>query len=207
MISVLIADDHAFIRAGVEAVLRGSRYAVVATAGNGDEALAAVQEHDPALVILDLRMPEKDGLATLRELRGRGDQRPVILLTADLDDENFLAAIKSGANGIMLKDGAEDRLLACLDAVHEGQHWIEPELIGRAMSLTADGLPASPMALLAPREQEVARLVGEGMRNSEIAAALGISEGTVKVHLHSIYHKLEIRSRTSLAILVNSSKN
>ncbi|WP_340588685.1 response regulator transcription factor [Erythrobacter alti] len=207
MISVLIADDHAFIRAGVEAVLRGSRYFIVATASNGAEALVAIEEHDPTLVILDLRMPNMDGLATLQELRNRGDQRPVILLTADLNDQIFLALIKAGANGVMLKDGAEERLITCLDAVHDGQHWIEPELVGRAMSLTADGLPAGPLSTLAPREQEVARLVGEGMRNSEIAEALGISEGTVKVHLHSIYHKLDIRSRTGLAIIVNSANS
>ena len=121
MISVLIADDHAFLRTGVEAVLRGSRFEIVATASNGIEALAAIEGNDPMIAIFDLRMPLMDGLAALQELRHRGDNRPVVLLTAELSDEQLLEAIKASVNGILMKDGAEDRLLTCLNAVYSGQ--------------------------------------------------------------------------------------
>ena len=115
MVSVLLADDHPFMRAGVEAVLRGSRFDIVATASNGDEALAAVARHDPAICIFDVRMPRRGGVEALQALRAKGDVRPVVLLTAALEDHSLLAAVRAGVNGIVLKDGAEDALLDALE--------------------------------------------------------------------------------------------
>lgn len=201
MISVLIADDHAFLRTGVEAVLRGSRFEIVATASNGIEALAAIEDKDPMIVILDLRMPLMDGLTALQELRRRDDHRPVVLLTAELNDEQLLEAIKAGVNGILMKDGAEDRFLTCLDAVYTGQRSIDPDMIKRAMLLSVNGPPRGPFDELAPREVKIATLVAHGMRNRAIADELGITEGTVKVYLHGIYEKLSVKNRTELAIL------
>lgn len=207
MISVLIADDHAFIRAGVEAVLRGSRYAIVAQCADGEEALAAIAEHDPAICIFDVRMPKVDGVAALTALREKGDRRPVVLLTAELDDSHLLAAVKAGVNGVVLKEGAEDSLLNCLDAVAAGRRAVPPALLQRALDLSLVAHRPSPFHALAPRERAIVEQVGRGLRNREIAAELGMTEGTVKVYLHGIYQKLGVENRTELAVLALGERN
>lgn len=200
MTTILLADDHAFIRAGVEAVLRDSRFTIVAQCSDGSEVAAAVARHDPAICVLDVRMPSMGGIAALMALRARGDRRAVVLLTADLNDRDLLEAVKAGVNGIVLKEGAEDSLLACLDAVAHGRRAIPPELLQRALDLSLN--PSSdPLTTLTPRERAIAEEVGRGLRNREIAARLGMSEGTVKVYLHGIYQKLGVENRTELAIV------
>jgi two-component system nitrate/nitrite response regulator NarP len=188
MVTVLLADDHPFMRAGVEAVLRGTRYQLVATANNGDEALAAVAQESPDICIFDVRMPKRSGVEALQAMREKGDTRPVVLLTAELGDYALLSAVKAGVNGIVLKDGAEDALLGALDRV-------------------AAGDKADPLASLAPRERQIASHVGRGLRNREIADALAMSEGTVKVYLHTIYQKLGIKNRTELALIAHAIEN
>jgi two-component system nitrate/nitrite response regulator NarP len=205
MIPVLLADDHPFMRAGIEAVLRGSRYTVVATAADGDEALAAIQRHEPAIAILDVRMPRRDGVAVLEALRARGDRRSVVLLTAEIDDLRLYAAVRAEVNGIVLKNGAEDALIGCLDTVMAGGRAIDPDLVDRALRLSLDGGPRDAFATLTPRERQIAQLVAEGLRNREIAERLTMSEGTVKVYLHAIYKKLGVENRTSLAMLAHAS--
>jgi two-component system nitrate/nitrite response regulator NarP len=202
MTRVLLADDHPFMRTGVEAVLRGTAYELVAAAANGQAALEAIAEFDPAICILDVRMPELTGLEVLERLRSAGDRRPVVLLTADLEDSDLLAAVRRGVNGIVLKDGAEDELVACLDTVTAGGRAIPPDLLQRALDLSLTGAGDS-LSALAPREREIAALVGKGMRNRDIAAALGMTEGTVKMYLHTIYQKLGIENRTELALLAH----
>ena len=202
MIPILIADDHGFIRTGVEAVLRGSRYDLVAAVTNGRQALDAIETHDPQVCIFDMRMPELDGLAALGQLREKGDNRPVVLLTAELEDKRLLEAIKLGVNGIVLKDGAEDRLIDCLDTVLQGRRSIDPDLMERAMELSISGGPPDPLGKLAPREKRIAELVAKGKRNRDIAEELTMTEGTVKVYLHGIYQKLDVENRTELAVLV-----
>lgn len=203
MTGLVLADDHPYMRAGIEAVLRGSRYDILATASNGDEALAAVEVHDPAVCIFDIRMPGLTGVEVLQTLRARGDNRPVVLLTAELEDDALIAAVKAGVNGIVLKDGAEDALLACLDAVAEGQRAVPAELLQRALDLSMEGPRRHPLETLTPRERQIAEHVGRGMRNREIADSLAMSEGTVKVYLHTIYQKLGIDNRTELALLTH----
>ena len=105
MTSVLLADDHPFMRAGVEAVLRGTRFDIVAMVSDGEEALAAVARHDPDICIFDIRMPTRSGVEALQALRDKADMRPVVLLTAALEDHALLAAVRAGVNGIVLKDG------------------------------------------------------------------------------------------------------
>lgn len=201
MIGLLLADDHPFMRAGIEAVLRGSRYTIVATASTGDEALAAVDEHDPAICVFDIRMPGLTGVELLETLRARGDKRAVVLLTAELEDDALLAAVKAGVNGIVLKDGAEDALLTCLDTVTAGRRAVSASLLQRALDVSLDETRRHPLEGLTPRERQIAEHVGRGMRNRDIAAALAMSEGTVKVYLHTIYQKLGIENRTELALL------
>jgi len=202
MTSVLLADDHAFIRAGVEAVLANTAYRIVSSVGTGAEALVAVRELDPDVCVFDVTMPGGDGVETLKAMRSAGDRRPVILLTAQIDDRRLCEAVDAEVNGIVGKEGAEETLLATLDTVMAGNKAIAPDLIARARKEADRRKVPSPFAALTPRERTIVSLVAEGHRNREIAAALGITEGTVKVYLHTLYQKLGIENRTELAVLV-----
>lgn len=205
MTTVLLADDHPFMRAGVEAVLRGSPYQLLATVSDGDAALAAVKQHDPDICIFDVRMPGRDGVATLQAMRESGDERPVVLLTAELTDRALYTAVKAGVNGIVLKDGAEDALIECLNTVAAGGRAIDAGLMDRALDLAMTG-GSDPLAKLAPREREIAELVAKGLRNREIADRLTMSEGTVKVYLHGIYQKVGVENRTALALMARDAR-
>lgn len=201
MIRVVLVDDHPFMRSGVEAVLRGSRFEIIGMADNGTDAMATVAAHDPDICIFDVRLPGRSGVEVLERMRERGDQRPVVLLTAELEDSALITAMKAGVNGVVLKDGAEDGLLACLEAVAEGRRSVPADLLQRALDLSLEGEPRHPLAALSPRERQIAEHVSRGLRNRDIADALGMSEGTVKVYLHTIYQKLGIDNRTELALL------
>jgi two-component system, NarL family, nitrate/nitrite response regulator NarL len=201
MIRVVLVDDHPFMRAGVEAVLRGSRFEIVGMADNGTDALATIAAHDPDICILDVRLPGRSGVEVLERMRQRGDIRPVVLLTAELEDAALIAAMKAGVNGVVLKDGAEDALLGCLEAVADGRRSVPADLLQRALDLSLEGEPRHPLAALSPRERQIAEHVSRGLRNRDIADSLGMSEGTVKVYLHTIYQKLGIDNRTELALL------
>jgi two-component system, NarL family, nitrate/nitrite response regulator NarL len=201
MVSVLVADDHGFIRAGVEAVLRGSRFSVVAGTASGEETLAAIATHDPAIVLLDINMPGMNGVQTLEALRGRGDRRPVVLLTAGITDRQLLAVLRAGVEGIVSKDGAENDLIDVLETVAAGRKAIAPAFLERAVELSLNPEPGGPLDRLNPRERRIARLVARGLRNRDIGTELNIGEGTVKVYLHTMYQKLGIDNRTELALL------
>lgn len=207
MTSVLLADDHPFMRAGVEAVLRESPFTIVATAATGEEVLRQLSAHQPDLCIFDIRMPGMSGVEVLQAMRESGDERPVVLLTAELEDAALLTALRARVDGIVLKDVAEEALLDCLGTVSRGGKAIPPALMERANELSARGEPPHPLSALTPRERQVAELVGGGLRNRDIAAALGTSEGTVKVYLHAIYQKLEIENRTELALIAHGRRD
>ncbi len=204
MTPVLVADDHGFIRAGVEAVLRGSRFQIVAATASGEETIAAIATHDPAIVLLDLNMPGMNGVQTLEALRAKGDKRSVVLLTAGISDRQLLAVMRAGVEGIICKDGAEGELIDVLDKVQSGQKAIAPSYLQRALDLSLAPEATGPLEKLSPRERRIARLVARGMRNRDIGTELGIGEGTVKVYLHAMYQKLDIDNRTELALLAVS---
>jgi len=201
MTSVLVADDHPFIRTGVQAVLAPTDFDIVASVGSGAEALEAIGAHDPAICIFDVTMPAPDGVETLKHLRDGGDARPVILLTAQIDDKRLLDAIDAGVNGIVGKEGAEDVLVETLSRVLAGERVIAPDLMARAREQSARRRRPSPFAALTPRERTIVALAMRGTRNREIATQLGITEGTVKVYLHALYQKLNVDNRTELAVL------
>lgn len=201
MTTVLIADDHAFIRTGVEAVLASTRYQVVATVGSGSEALEAVIAHQPDICVFDVAMPDGDGVSTLQELRARGDARPVVLLTAQIDDGPLLAAIDAGVSGIVAKAGAEEVLIGALDTVMAGGKAIASDLLDRASTEATRRQTPSPFASLTPREKTIVAFIAQGQRNRDIAGSLGITEGTIKVYLHALYQKLGVDNRTELAVL------
>ncbi|NKJ43851.1 MULTISPECIES: response regulator [unclassified Novosphingobium] len=201
MTSVLVADDHGFIRAGVAAVLRDSQFHLVAATASGEETLAAITTHDPDIVLLDINMPGMNGVQVLETLRARGDKRRIVLLTAELTDRNLLAVMRAGVEGIVSKDGAGDELIEVLDKVQDGERAISADLLQRALDLSLHPEGAGPLDRLNPRERRIARLVARGMRNRDIGAELNIGEGTVKVYLHAMYQKLGIENRTELALM------
>jgi two-component system nitrate/nitrite response regulator NarP len=191
---ILIVDDHPMIRSAVAALLGGSDFAIAATADSAEAAFAAISDSDPDMVILDLAMPGASGLDVLRRLRERGDKRPVIILTAGIDDYPLTEALSLGVDGIVMKNNDPAFLLDCLKSVQDGERWFDPDVQARSDRLANLGPP------LTQRERKLVMLVARGMRNRNIAAELGITEGTVKVYLHAIFDKLGVANRTELAI-------
>ena len=202
MTRIVLADDHPFLRAGVEAVLSGNGMEIAASVDNGEAALEAVSREAPDVVILDVRMPGMDGVEVLKALRARGDQRPVILLTAELEDAALLGAIRAQVSGIVFKDDVGARLQEAVRTVLSGQRQIDPALISRATALLAEEQSGSPLDLLSRREREIAEGVAQGKRNRDIAEAVGMTEGSIKVYLHRIYEKLGVENRTALAVMM-----
>ncbi len=206
MTRVLIADDHPFLLAGVRAVLEAAGMDVVAAASHGDEALTAIAAHDPDVVVLDINMPGRDGIAVLEALRDQGDWRPVILLTAQLGDAQLVAALRAGVNGILGKQGGSRTLVEAIGIVQQGGQALGPELMARALDITRRGGGAGGLAGLSPRELALARAAGSGLRNRDIAGQMGMTEGAIKVALHRLYDKLGVANRTELALLVRDSE-
>jgi two-component system nitrate/nitrite response regulator NarP len=205
MTRLLIADDHPFIIAGLEAILRGTEFDVVCRVPDGQEALEALPASRADILLLDVSMPGRGGVDVLRILRSRSDNHPVVLLTASLDDNLLLEALQLQVNGIVLKESAQEQLLECLQAVRAGRRWIEQGLMQKALKLTSEGAASTdPLAAVTTRERAVVELVAQGLRNREIATELGMTEGTVKVYLHRIYEKLQVTNRTELALLVKA---
>jgi len=206
MIRILLADDHPIIFSGVEALLRGTDYRIVRYVRDGAEVMAAIKAEDPDIVILDERLPSRHGLDLFLELRAKGDRRPVIILTGSMSDRRAAEAIDAGVNGLVLKHAAPDSLMTCLEEVRGGGRWIEQKLLQRALDrATGRELDGSPFAKLTPREQAIVRLAADNLRNQEIGTRLGISEGTVKVHLHNVYEKLGLTNRIDLLMLIRDS--
>ncbi|HEX8192397.1 MAG TPA: response regulator transcription factor [Allosphingosinicella sp.] len=204
MTRIFLADDDPLTREGVKLLLSRSIYQVVGEAENGAATLERIAAARPDLLLLDFDMPERSGFDVLRTLRERGDRRPVVLLTGRISDERVYEALQIGLNGLVIKATAMQQLLTCLDAVVAGRRWIDHDILQRAMdfSLSAqDGSAAGPLAALSARERAIASLVVRGLKNKDIAAELGIGEGTVKVHLHNIFEKLGVANRTELALL------
>ncbi|HET6526330.1 response regulator transcription factor [Sphingopyxis sp.] len=202
MTKVLVADDDPLTMAGITALLDKSNFEVVATVNTGAAVLDTLPGARPDLLILDNGMPERSGLDVLRTLRSRGDSRPVVLLTGGLNDELAREAIQLSVNGIVIKATAPRDLLTCLESVVQGRRWLDQDVMQRVMEQAmSPGAPRDPLEVLSGRERAVASLAKRGLRNKEIADELGLTEGTVKVHLHKVFDKLSIRGRTELILL------
>ncbi len=202
-IRLVIADDHPVVLGGLEQVFRlAEGFELVASCGGGNEALEAIRRHQPDVAVLDIRMPGMGGLEVARRL---GEQEAcsthLVLLTADIQEEEVLEALRLGVRGVLLKEMAARLLIECVRKVHGGERWIELGSFGQALDKLArrDSAAAEVAKLLTPRELEIVRLVGHGLRNREIAEKLHISEGTAKVHLHRIFGKLGVETRSALA--------
>jgi len=199
-IGIVLADDHPVVLTGLETLLHQIRdLKVLASCRNGEEALRAVHKHRPDVLVLDIRMPGKNGLDVLRELKGQKLPTRVVVLTAALEDDDVLEAVRLGVSGVVLKEMAPELLVQCIRKVAAGERWLEKRSFHSALEkLLRREAGAQAIRVLTPREIEVVRMVVTGLRNKEIAEKLSISEGTVKIHLHSIYRKLELDGRMAL---------
>jgi len=200
-ITLVLADDHPIVLHGLHELFRSEPgFSVLAMCRDGSEALTAVRTHRPDVLLLDLRLPVMDGLAVLRSLRDDRLKTRTVLLTAFLDERAVAEAMRLGVAGIALKDSSPSLLLECVRRVRSGGSWFDADLLASTLrhTLRQDDAVHEASATLTKREIEIVRMVAEGLRNKNIAEQLRISEGTVKIHLHNIYTKLEIDGRVDL---------
>jgi len=200
-IRLVVADDHPLVLNGLENLIRLEEdFQLVARCTNGEETLKAVRQHRPDVLVLDIRMPGKDGLAVAREMKVEGIPTRIVILTAELDDTHLLEAVRLGVQGIVLKEMAPQLLVQCIRKVHAGGQWLEHSSTRQVLEkmLQREAGAREAASLLTAREIDIIRMIAQGLRNKEIANKLFISEGTVKVHLHNIYEKLKVDGRLAL---------
>ena len=201
-IAVLIVDDHSVVREGLRAFLQlQDGIEVAGEAGDGEEALEQALALRPDVILMDLVMPNLDGVATMRELRARVPESRVIVLTSFLDDERLLPSIQAGAAGYLLKNSEPAELVRAIRAAHGGETIIDPTVASRLVQTIADGRRSAADQALTRRELEVLELIARGRSNKRIAFELGISEKTVKTHVGHVLAKLGVSDRTQAALL------
>jgi DNA-binding NarL/FixJ family response regulator len=204
MIRVLIVDDHAVVREGLRAFLELQEdLEVVGEASDGAEALERAAALRPEVILMDLVMPNLDGVRAMRELRDRTPRSRVIVLTSFLDDERLLPAIQAGAAGYLLKDVEPSELARAIRAAHDGEAIIDPTAAARLVRAIAEGSRATAQERerLTRRERDVLELIARGRSNKRIAFELDISEKTVKTHVGHVLAKLGVSDRTQAALL------
>lgn len=186
-IRIILADDHPPLRAGLAAILNShADLEVVAEAGSGREMMALQERAD--VYIMDLRMPDGDGLQTIKSLVARDPAAKVLVLTTYDNEEDIFHALESGARGYLLKDTTKEEIIAAVRQIHQGERYLPQAVAARL----ADRLVRPS---LTPRELDVLRLVSRGRTNKEMAAAMFISEETVKTHMKSLFQKLDVHDR------------
>ncbi len=209
LLRVLLVDDQELIRAGLRGILRPRfGFDVVGELSDGADVNAAVQQSNPDVVVMDVRMPGVDGVTATRNLRQVPVAPPVLVLTTFEDDEVLAGALRAGAAGFLLKGVPADDLQRAVRAVAEGGSWLDPAVTGRVLAAYRDGPVRTPdpsLGVLTAREREVLALVGAGKSNGEIAAQLFLGEGTVKTHIGHIFAKLQLRDRATAVVFAFDS--
>ena len=201
-IRILIADDHAIVREGLRTLITAKPgLELVGEASDGNEAVLLARSLEPDVILLDMMMPHKDGLAAIKEIKADNPEARILVLTSFSDDEKVFAAIKAGALGYLLKDSSPQQLVQAIQDVHQGQSSLHPTI---ALKLIRElnqppNLPPTDDPLTA-RELEALRLVALGLTNQEIAEKLSISERTVGKHVSNILEKLHLANRTQAAL-------
>ncbi len=204
-ITILIADDHAMVRAGIKSMLAGSRVRVVGEASNGEDAVRQVLALAPSVVLMDIRMPRMDGIQALEALRDTHSAARVIMLTTYRSTSYLLRSLAAGASGFVLKDVSQEELLAAVSAVAGGASMIDRQFLQNVLrsleneTETRD-YPLEAIEPLTAREMDILRLMIEGLTNQAIGDALGLSAGTVKGYAHTILQKLGTNDRTYAAV-------
>jgi len=212
-IRIVVADDHPIFRDGLCRLLALEEdFDIVAQAHDGREVLQVLQEHEPDILLLDLKMPNLDGLGTLQRLQAARNQTKVIVLTASEDKSEFVQAVKFGTSGIVLKQTATELLIKSIRKVHAGEIWLDSNTTAAVMRQFASP-EENPVSVAPPpptrerersplsqREREIVSLVAQGFKNKEMAEKMFISEQTVKNHLHNIFDKLGVSDRLELAL-------
>jgi DNA-binding NarL/FixJ family response regulator len=215
-IRILIADDHPIVRGALKTLLAMEEdFEVVGEAADGREVLEQVRDLDPDILMLDLRMPHLDGLATLQALRQSNRKTRAIVLTGSESKNEFVQAMKLGCSGIMLKQTAPDLIAKCIRKVNGGEIWLDSQTTAAVMWQFASPQEVSgkqrhgkgrDQGGLSEREREVADLAGQGYKNREMAKKMFISEQTVKNHLHNIFEKLGLSGRKELKLYTSHKK-
>jgi len=204
VVRILVADDHAIFRDGLRKLLEvADDVQIVGEASNGVECVKMLQKLKPDILLLDLRMPEKDGLGVLEEVNFDSLPTRVIVLTAAEDDRDVVRAMRLGARGVVLKQSASDLLLKSIRKVSDGEIWLDNRMTAEvidAFKKSSESGQRREKPLLSDREKEIVQLVAQGFRNREIGEKLFISEQTVKNHLHNIFDKLGVSDRLELAL-------
>lgn len=202
---VLLIDDHALFRAGVQELLQRRSIKVLGALGDCREGLEQVNLLRPDVVLLDLRMPEMSGLEVLQQIRQRGLVMPVVMLTTSREEKDVIDALQGGAQGYLLKDMEPDDLISALERIVDGETVVAQELtavLARAVQGEREAETESDcFADLTRREREILCLLAEGQSNKVIARNLGISDGTVKLHVKAVLRKLDVHSRVEAAVL------
>ena len=200
-IKIVIVDDHEMVRNGLSVMLeREEDFTVIGEANNGKEAVELVGKLQPDVVLMDLRMPEMDGVEAMRQIRAKDDSVEFLVLTTFDSDEFIFDAIEAGAKGYLLKDTSREELFKAVRTVNRGESLIEPAVVSRVLDrLTqlSQRVARGPDPLtLSDRELEVLQLMAKGSANKQIAGDLSITESTVKTHVANIFQKLEVSHRT-----------
>jgi DNA-binding NarL/FixJ family response regulator len=213
MVRVLLVDDDALVRAGLRMILSSAAdLEVVAEADDGIRAVAAVREHRPDVVLMDIRMPQMDGITATAALRQLDTPPEVIVLTTFQADEQVMSALRAGAAGFLLKHTPPGEIVNAVRVVASGEAMLSPSVTRTLLSHVGDAqasdrrrAAARRLATLTEREREVAVAVGSGASNAEVAASLFMSEATVKAHVSRLFAKLEAANRVQIAIVVHDA--
>jgi DNA-binding NarL/FixJ family response regulator len=214
-VRVLLVDDDPLVRSGLKMMLAGAeRVEVVGEVDDGRGVLAAVDIHHPDVVVMDIRMPELDGIAATRLLRAQPNPPAVLMLTTFDADELVLRALRAGAAGFLLKDTPPAEIVRAIELVHAGDGMLSPTVARQLIALLAGDTDAGArfeeardrLAALTPREREVAFAVGQGLANADIAAELHMSVATVKAYVSRLLTKLRVENRVQIALLVQEGQ-
>lgn len=210
-VNLVLCDDHPIVLTGLEGLFRLEQdFQVLARCINGEEALAAVRQHNPDILVLDLHIPGPggDGLEILRTLRREKLPTKAVMLAGALEEDEIVEALQLGVRGVVLKELAPQLLVECIRKVYAGEQWLDKQLSNLALEalLRRETAGRARSSVLSPRETEIVRMVAGGIGNRELAERLGVSEGTIKIHLHNIYKKLKVHSRLELVLHAQANK-
>lgn len=199
---VLIVEDQVIVRKGLKMIIESDpKLSVIAEAGNGIEAIVAMEKHLVDLVLLDIRMPEMNGVEVTKIIKARWPSVNILILTTFNDDEYAMQTLKDGANGFMLKTAEPEKLISSIHSVLNGGMVLNEEVAAKMMPRLLHSKSSERISIpLSERELDIVKLVGEGMTNKEISETLYLSIGTIKNHVTNILQTLELRDRTQLAI-------